>query len=96
MIDPTQSSADVFCDVCGGATRIPGYGQQFGTLQATWGYGATHDGECYHVRLCEACFFQALAGLRQERRITRLFDEAPAADDPEFGRVARDDFCGES
>lgn len=58
MIDPTQSSADVFCDVCGGATRTPGYGQQFGTLQARWGYGSAHDGERYHVRLCEACFFR--------------------------------------
>ncbi|TDV58886.1 hypothetical protein [Pseudomonas sp. LP_7_YM] len=96
MIDPTQNNADLFCDVCGGATRLPGHGQQFGTLQASWGDGCAHDGERYQVQLCEACFFQALANPRHARRIHHLFDEPPVPDDPAFGRVARDDLGGES
>lgn len=95
MDDSTQNNSEIRCDVCGDDTRVPGYGQQFGTLQARWGYGSKHDGERYRVHLCEYCFFQALAYLRQERRVNRLFDnEQP--DDEAFGRVARDDFWGDS
>lgn len=86
----------VRCDVCGSCTRIPGYGSQFGVLQARWGYGAQHDGERYQVRLCESCFFTVLAHLRQQRRVQHLFDDAPLRDDRAFGRVARDDYWGES
>lgn len=96
MHDPNQNHSDILCDVCGCSTRVPGYGQQHGTLQALWGYGSQHDGERYRVYLCEPCFFQALAYLRQERRINRLFDDEKSIDDQAFGRVARDDFFGES
>lgn len=95
MNEPTQNHADIVCDVCGSNTRVPGYGQQFGTLQALWGYGSEHDGERYRVDLCESCFFGTLAYLRQERRINRLFDDEGPCDDQAFGRVARDDFFGE-
>ena len=29
----------VICDVCRSGTRIPGYGPQYGKLEAQWGYG---------------------------------------------------------
>ncbi|MEL7557882.1 hypothetical protein [Stutzerimonas chloritidismutans] len=74
----TESHKDTICDVCATSTRVPGYGEQFGTLQALWGYGAGHDGERYRVNLCESCFFAALAFLKQERRTQNLFsDEQP-------------------
>lgn len=95
MSEQDQSDSDIRCAVCGGATRVPGYGQQFGTLQAWWGYGSQHDGERYQVLLCESCFFGALAYLRQERRIHTLFDDDQPADDQVFGRVVRDDFFGD-
>lgn len=95
MDDSTQSKDEIRCEVCGDDTRVPGYGPQFGTLQALWGYGSQHDGERYRVCLCERCFFQALLYLRQERRIQRLFDDEQP-DDEAFGRVARDDYWGES
>jgi hypothetical protein len=59
MTDPMQSERDIRCEVCGGDTRVPGYGQQFGTLHARWGYGSQHDGERYRVHLCESCFLAA-------------------------------------
>jgi len=96
MGKPTQTDANIHCAVCGEATRVPGYGQQFGTLQALWGYGSKHDGERYRVHLCEPCCFQTLAYLREQRRINTLFDDEKPADDQVFGRVARDDFFGES
>ena len=74
----------------------PGYSQQFGTLQALWGCGSQHDGERYQVHLCESCFFQTLAYLREQRRIHMMFDDDQPKDDPAFDRVARDDFFGES
>ena len=60
-----------------------------------WGYGSRHGGERYRIYLCEICFFQALAGLRQERRISRLFDDEQSADDLTFGRIAQDNFWGD-
>jgi hypothetical protein len=96
MNEPSQTVLDIHCDVCGSNTRVPGYGQQFGTLQALWGYGSQHDGELYRVHLCESCFFQTLAYLREQRRINSLFDDEQPADDQEFGRIARNKFFGES
>jgi hypothetical protein len=43
---------DVICDVCRSGTSIPGYGPQYGKLEAQWGYGSQHDGEHYRVDLC--------------------------------------------
>ncbi|WP_036997650.1 hypothetical protein [Metapseudomonas resinovorans] len=87
---PVESVTDVLCDVCGKSTRIEGYGLQYGTLRANWGYGAAHDGERYEVHLCESCFFGTLLGLRRERMVNFMFsDEDP--DLSNFGRVARDD-----
>lgn len=91
-----KSATEIFCAVCGTHTRIAGYGQQFGTVEALWGFGSRHDGERYRVYLCEACFFGTLAYLRQERRSANLFDDVQPEDDQAFGRVARDDFFGES
>lgn len=96
MSEQDQSDSDIHCAVCGDATRVPGYGQQFGTLQALWGYGSQHDGERYQVHLCESCFFQTLAYLREQRRIQSLFDDEKPTAEQVFGRVARDDFFGES
>ncbi|ELY8031539.1 hypothetical protein SOH16_006429 [Pseudomonas aeruginosa] len=84
----------VRCDLCGGDTSVPGYGQQLGVLHARWGYGARHDGERYRVRLCEGCFFQVLAYIKQERRIQHLFNDEPL-DDQDFGLVARGDYWGD-
>ena len=96
MTSQIQTFHDIHCEVCGESTRVPGYGQQYGTLEAHWGYGSNHDGDYYRVRLCEPCFFATLAYLRQERRINRLFDDDTPVDNPSFGQVARDDWFGES
>ena len=96
MHKPPQTTGDIHCTVCDSNTRVQGYGQQYGTLQAIWGYGSQHDGERYLVHLCEACFFGVLAYLRQERRIHTLFDDEQTADDQVLGQVSRDDFFGES
>lgn len=96
MNEPSQTASDIHCAVCSCNTRVPDYGQQFGTLEALWGDGSKHDGERYCVHLCESCFFQALAYLREQRRIHTLLDDEQPADKQVFGRVVRDDFFGES
>ena len=90
-MEQDESANDVLCDVCGDSTRVEGYGLQFGTLCASWGYGSTHDGERYEVHLCEHCFFRTLSGLRRERMVNFMFSDADQ-DLSDFGRVARDDF----
>ena len=93
-IDKNESVSDVLCDVCGDGTRIEGYGLQFGTLRASWGYGSTHDGERYEVHLCEPCFFRTISGLRRERMVNTMFSDEDQ-DLSHFGRIARDDFFKE-
>lgn len=94
MAESDQGYPDVHCGICDGRARISDYGEQFGVLQASWGYGSKHDGERYRVCLCETCFFMTLAFLRQERRVHRLFDDVPC-DEHNFGRVGQDEFWGE-
>jgi len=88
----TQESVDVvedvICDVCCSSTRIPGYGLQYGKLEAQWGYGAQHDGEHYRVHLCEPCFFRALSGLRRERMVNGMFDDDEPFSDNGFGLIS--------
>jgi hypothetical protein len=96
----TEAVLDIVCDVCQFSTRVIGGGLQFGTLQAHWGYGTKHDGERYELHLCEDCFFQAVANLKQDRRSQALFaddgraDRAMVGDD--FGLVAKDDYFKDS
>ncbi|TFY85532.1 hypothetical protein DYL61_29435 [Pseudomonas nabeulensis] len=84
---------DLLCDVCLDSTRFEGGSLRYGVLQAHWGSGSAHDGERYEVHLCERCFFQAVANLKQERRIQTMFgenDNDRLTDD--FGVVVTDDF----
>lgn len=92
-----EGVSDVVCDVCRLTTRVNGGGLQFATLQAYWGYGSKHDGERWEIHLCEDCFFQAVAGLKQERRTQGLFNESGGTQDDDFGLITKDDFfndCG--
>lgn len=87
---------DVKCDICGTSTRIEEHGCQFGTLQAHWGYGTLHDGERYEIHLCERCFFQILANLKEQRRAEQMFSDDLAEHSSDLGLVARNDFFNES
>lgn len=91
-----ESVIDVVCDVCQLSTRVTSGGLQFATLQAHWGYGTKHDGERYELHLCEGCFFQAVANLKQERRTQTLFSDDGHAEraivGDDFGLITKDDF----
>ncbi|GGJ86500.1 hypothetical protein [Pseudomonas matsuisoli] len=91
-----ETVTDVLCDVCRQSTKVKEGALQFASLLAHWGYGAKHDGERYEFHLCESCFFQAIAYLKQERRTACLFDEDQERVDDRFGLVATDDFFGDS
>lgn len=93
--EQAETVNDVLCDVCGDSTRVEGYGLQFGTLRANWGYGSNHDGERYELHLCEPCFFRTVSGLRRERMVNFMFTDEPQ-DLDSFGRVARDDFFSDA
>lgn len=85
--------SDILCDVCLESTRVEDYGLQYAMLQARWGYGSAHDGERYEIHLCERCFFQTVASLKQERRAQTMFSENEKDKlTDNFGMVAADDF----
>lgn len=65
----TDVTTDVLCDVCGSSTtRQPNGSPDYASLTANWGYGSPHDGDSYETHLCEPCFFQTLAYLKQQRK----------------------------
>ncbi|WP_100634205.1 hypothetical protein [Pseudomonas qingdaonensis] len=88
----TEAVVNVSCDVCGSSTRLETGSLQYGVLHAHWGFGALHDGERYEVHLCESCFFQTIAYLKQERRTANIFEGDPQQPGDEFGLTFRDDF----
>jgi hypothetical protein len=94
-----ESVMDVVCDVCQLSTRVTNGGLQFATLQAHWGDGTKHHGERYELHLCEGCFFQAVANLKQERRTQTLFSDDGRADrafvGDDFGLIPNDSFMSE-
>ncbi|MBN2976405.1 hypothetical protein [Pseudomonas lactucae] len=91
-----ETVTDVVCDVCRCSTLLDTGGHQFGILQAHWGYGTAHDGERYELHLCEDCFFQALACLKQERRTQHLFNEEGQDLTDNLGLIAKDDYFGDA
>lgn len=74
------------------STEVKGYGHQFGTLQTPRGYGSRHDGECYQMHLCEACFFSTLSNLRRTRMVNTMFDDDVADPEETFGLASRDEY----
>ena len=86
-----EAFTDVTCDVCGCSTRMTVGSYQYGTLQARWGYESGHDGQRFEVHLCEHCFFQTLAYIKQERRAQQLFSCEPSSKIDDLGLVVQDD-----
>lgn len=88
-----ETVSDILCDVCLESTRVEEYGLQYAMLQAHWRYSSAHDGERYEIHLCERCFFQAVASLKQERRTQTMFSENEKDKlTDNFGMLAADDF----
>lgn len=87
-----EAITDVTCDVCGCSTRMTAGSYQYGTLQAHWGYESSHDGQRFEVHLCEHCFFQALAYLKQERRAQQLFSRDSSSEIDDLGLVVQNDY----
>ncbi len=74
---------DIRCDVCSKSTKKVLHGTdlfEYGTLSASWGYASQHDGEEYEIHLCEPCFFQAVANLKEQRRSAMLFSDEEDSD----------------
>lgn len=68
---PTEVVVEVICDGCGeSCTKDREQGvHEYATLAADWGYDSKHDGESYRYELCETCFYQVLAYLRERPTI---------------------------
>nr|WP_081329268.1 hypothetical protein [Pseudomonas fluorescens] len=76
--------------------RLDTGGHQVGTLEARWGYGAAHDGDRYELHLCERCFFQTVAYLKQERRTQHMFSADASELPDDLSLVAKDDYFADS
>jgi hypothetical protein len=56
----------IYCDTCGQCCTE--YSDEYGTLEAVWGYDSKHDGKRYSIDLCEDCFFETLNFIKEKRR----------------------------
>lgn len=88
-IKEVEVVSDVRCDVCEKSCQTDCSNISFGTLSAQWGYGSQHDGEKYEVHLCESCFFQVIANMKEERRGAMMFSEKEYDLERDFGLVSR-------
>lgn len=59
--------------------------EEYGKLDASFGYGSKQDGKTYHLDLCEKCFIVAVYALRHERKSHVMFDEEQKLSDKNFG-----------
>lgn len=48
--------SDVICDMCNQTCLKQHGSNEYGTLEATWGYYSERDGVSEECHLCEACF----------------------------------------
>jgi hypothetical protein len=58
----------IYCDACGQCCTEDNIGDEYGTLEAVWGYGSKHDGTKYNIDLCEDCFFKVVESIKDKRR----------------------------
>lgn len=71
-----EAVIDITCDACGESV-VPDFHKaqqvklesfnEFGVLQASFGYGSSHDGESFHFDLCETCFAKLVESVEQLR-----------------------------
>lgn len=68
-------------------------GPQYGMLDMLWPVGSPADAGGYRIHVCNFCFFGTLTFMWQERSHP---DDVQPMDEQGVGRVAKDDFLGES
>lgn len=62
MIDKT------YCDICGSCCTEDGFGDEYATLEALWGYYSSKDGAKFDIQICERCFDDTIEWMRQKRK----------------------------
>lgn len=60
-----------FCDVCGKNCTDDMGNHENATLEATWGYSSHSDGLQFTIHICENCFYDTVAFLRNKRSLYR-------------------------
>ena len=58
----------VYCDMCGLCCTDDNFGDEYATLEASWGYNSLKDGTKYDIQLCEQCFDETLQFLKNRRK----------------------------
>ena len=58
----------IYCDVCGLCCTDDNFGDEYATLEASWGYNSLKDGTKYDIQLCEQCFDETLQFIKNRRK----------------------------
>ena len=57
------------CDICGKTCTDDFYNNhENATLEAYWGYNSRSDGSKYEIHLCEQCFYDTIAWMKNKRQ----------------------------
>lgn len=75
---------EITCDACGSSvvpelqkahfSNLDNF-NEFGVLQASFGYGSKQDGANFHFDLCEACFDQLVDTFKRMRAVNGVRNE---------------------
>ncbi len=58
----------IYCDMCGLCCTDDTFGNEYATLEASWGYNSLKDGTKYDIQLCETCFNELLEFIKHSRK----------------------------
>lgn len=71
--EEVQVLKDIICDSCGNScTKHEGYGPEFMTLSAGWGYSSGKDMERWWAYLCEKCVDEKLGFVKFKITATKF------------------------
>lgn len=76
----------VYCDSCGSNCSRDQLGNEYGVLEAKWGYSSKQDGTVYEIHLCENCFMETVNFIKDKRRRTLGCFNYPYDYDPLEGK----------
>lgn len=58
----------IYCDMCGLCCTDDNFGNEYATIEASWGYGSSKDGSKFDIQLCEKCFDDVLELIKKKRK----------------------------
>lgn len=80
-----QIEDKVYCDICGSNCTDDNCGSEYATVEASWGYCSSRDGQSFDIHICDRCFGELIQWMITKRTIYLNCFEYPHNKDPLLG-----------